>query len=213
MNKFLNIMFGALLLAALPACKDKESYADLLRDENYAVNDFLVNYPVITSIPVDSVFITTKDVESDPAFREEFADLNETELHEAAIMRTPFYRMDEDGYVYMQVLDPGTGARAVADQQIWFRFTRYNLKVAYETGEWEPSGNEQDVASNPTSFRYRNTTLTSTTNWGTGIQVPLDYLKLNCHVRMVIKSYLGPVQEVSSVYPFLYNIRYYPSRV
>lgn len=206
-------MLGALMLGALPACKDKESYADLLRDENYAINNFLVNYPVITSVPADSVFITTKDIEADKSFREEFADLDETELHEAAIMRTPFYRMDEDGYVYMQVLDPGTGARPIANQQIWFRFTRYNLKVAYETGEWTASGNEQDVASNPTSFRYQNTSLSSTTNWGTGIQVPLDYLKLNCHVRLVMKSYLGPVQEVSSVYPFLYNIRYYPSRI
>lgn len=206
-------MLGALLLLTLPACKDKESYADLLRDENYAVNAFLVNYPVITSVPADSVFITTLDIESDPAFRLEFADLDETELHEQAINRTPFYRMDDDGYIYMQVLDPGSGARAVADQQVWFRFTRYNMKVAYETGAWEPSGNEQDVASTPTSFRYQNTSLSSTTNWGTGIQVPLDYLKLNCHVRLVIKSYLGPTQEVSSVYPFLYNIRYYPSRI
>lgn len=202
-----------LLLVSLAACKDKESYADLLRDENEAVNAFLVKYPVITSVPADSVFVTTKDVLADKAFLEEFKELSADDLQAEAINRTPFYRIDDEGYLYMQVIDPGRGSKAVADQQVWFRFTRYNLKVAYQSGEWDPTGNEQDVAANPTSFRYQNTTLSSTTQWGTGIQTPLDYLPLNCHVRLVIKSYLGPLQEVSSVYPFLYNIRYYPSKI
>lgn len=215
MKKFLNIMLGALLLVALPACKDKESYADLLRDENYAVNYYLVNYPIITSVPSDSVFISTEQLLADPDFVAEFGQecADEAELREVAIKHTPFYRMDDDGYVYMQVINPGKGAKAMDDQTIWFRFTRYNLKFAYLNGNWEASGNEQDVAATPTSFRFKNTSLSSTTQWGEGIQTPLYYLPLNCHVRLVIKSYLGPTQEVSSVYPYLYNIRYYPSKI
>lgn len=213
-NKF-NIFVAALALMATTACSDKESYADLLRDENYAVNAFLVKYPIITSVPADSVFISTEQLLADPDFVAEFGPecADEAELREVAINHTPFYRMDDDGYVYMQVINPGKGAKANDDQTIYFRFTRYNLKYAYLNGTWEASGNEQDVAATPTSFRFKNTSLASTTQWGTGIQTPLYYLPLNCHVRMVIKSYLGPIEETSAVYPYLYNIRYYPSRI
>lgn len=121
--------------------------------------------------------------------------------------------MDDDGYVYMQVINPGTGDMATDDQQIWFRFTRYNLAFGYKYGDWTASGNEADIASVPTSFRFKNTTLSSTLQWGEGIQVPLEYLRLNCHVHLIVKSYLGPMQEVSSVYPYVYNIRYYPSKI
>ena len=215
MKKLINSLLLACLLLAASACSDKESYADLLRDENHAVNAFLVNYPVITSVPADSVFVSTADILADPDFIAEFGPecADEAELREVAINHTPFYRIDDDGYLYMQVIDPGKGARATDDQTIWFRFTRYNLKYAYEYGTWDASGNEQDVASTPTSFRFRNSSMASTTTWGTGIQTPLEFLPLNCHVRMVIKSYLGPTQEISSVYPFLYNIRYYPSKI
>lgn len=215
MKKLINSLLLACLLLAASACNDKESYADLLRDENYAVNAYLVNYPVITNVPADSVFVSTADILADPDFLAEFGAecKDETELREVAISHTPFYRMDDDGYLYMQVIDPGKGAKATYDQTIWFRFTRYNLKFVYQLGTWDASGNEQDVASQPTSFRYQNKTLSSTSLWGTGIQTPLNYLPLNCHVRIIIKSYLGPTQEVSSVYPYLYNIRYYPSKI
>lgn len=215
MKKSIKILLASLALVATTACNDKESYADLLRDENYAVNAFLVDYPIITSVPADSVFISTEQLLADPDFVAEFAPecADEAELREVAIRHTPFYRMDDDGYVYMQVINPGSGAMANDDQTVYFRFTRYNLKFAYTNNTWEASGNEQDVAASPTSFRFKNTSLESTTQWGTGIQTPLYYLPLNCHVRLVIKSYLGPTQETSSVYPFLYNIRYYPSRI
>ncbi len=215
MKKLFNIIMAAMSLAGATACTDKEGYADLLRDENYAVNYYLVNYPIITSVPSDSVFISTEQLLADPDFVAEFGQecADEAELREVAIKHTPFYRMDDDGYVYMQVINPGKGAKAIDDQTIWFRFTRYNLKFAYLNGNWEASGNEQDVAATPTSFRFKNTSLSSTTQWGEGIQTPLYYLPLNCHVRLVIKSYLGPTQEVSSVYPYLYNIRYYPSKI
>jgi lipoprotein len=220
MKKFLIYLLTVPALALLASCKDKESYADLLRDENHAVNAYLANYPVITSVPADRAFISTQDILADPAFRAEFKEIIESpdpavrgKIDEIAVSRTPFYRMDSDGYVYMQVVNPGTGEYAETGNVIFFRFTRYNLAFAYKYDTWEASGNESDVASNPTSFRYKDTTLSSTTQWGEGIQVPLEYLRLNCEVNLIIKSYLGPTQEVSSVYPYLYTIRYYPSRI
>lgn len=198
------ILLLPLLLLATSACKDKESYADLLNDENQAVNDYLANYPVIGSIPADSVFITMDDIMADhPGIS-----------REEAVRLTPFYRMDDDGYVYMQVLNAGTAGNKAADNQlIYFRFTRWNLGVAYKYGMWESSGNSSDLGTTTTSFRFRNTTLQSSVQWGEGIQTPLQYLPINCEVNLVIKSYLGPTEEVAAVYPYLYSVRYFPSKI
>ncbi len=194
------MLFAGVLFSA---CDDEESYADLLNAENQAVNSFLADYPVIPDVPADGDFITLADVQA------ENPELTRAE----AINLTPFYRMDSDGYVYMQVINPGTGTEVTDNQLIYFRFTRWNLSYVYKYGLWEGSGNSTDLGSNTTSFRFGNTTLESSTQWGEGIQEPLKYLSVDCEVRIVIKSYLGPVEEVASVYPFLYQVRYFPSKI
>lgn len=196
---------ATVLLAAVvfAACDEKESYADMLNDENEAVNSFLANYPVIPDVPTDEKFISTVDIQAE----------NPEMTRQEALNLTPFYRMDEDGYIYMQVIDPGQGEKVEDNQLIYFRFTRWNLSFAYEHGVWEGSGNSTDLGSNTTSFRFGNETLESTTQWGEGIQEPLKYLKTDCEVRIIIKSYLGPVEEIASVYPFLYQVRYFPSKI
>lgn len=204
MNKILkHILASALALGALTACDDRESYADMLRDENEAVNNYLADYPVIDVLPADSVLRSTQDILADyPGMTQE-----------EAIKLTPFYRMDDDGYVYMQVVNPGSGPKAQLDQLIYFRVTRYNLLLLHKYGTWEGNGNSANLGTTPTSLRFGNTTLQSTTQWGEGLQVPLQWLNLDCQVRMVIKSYLGPTDEVISVYPFLYELRYFPSKI
>lgn len=203
MKKFKFLVLIAIALYLLPACKDKESYADLLRDENQAVNAYLADYPVISTIPADGKFVTTQEIMQSQGLPREEAEL-----------LTPFYRMDDDGYVYMQVVNPGlTESKAQENQLIYFRFTRYNLKAWYEYDTWTPSGNATDLGTNTTSFRYKNTTLQSTTQWGEGIQVPLEYLNLGCEVNIIIKSYMGPEDEITNVYPYLYKIRYFESKV
>lgn len=186
----------------LTSCDDSESYAELLRDESQAVNYFLAGYPVIDEPPVDSVFITTQDIMAEDS----------TLTRDEAIALTPFYRMDDDSYVYMQVINPGNGTMAIDEQTICFRFTRYNLIYFQEDGTWSGTGNSSNLGATSTTFKFRNTTLTSTTQWGEGIQVPLEWLSLNCEVRVVIKSYLGPTEEVTSVYPYLYEVRYFPAK-
>lgn len=203
MKKFKFLVLIAIALYLLPACKDKESYADLLRDENQAVNAYLADYPVISTIPADGKFVTTQEIMQSQGLPREEAEL-----------LTPFYRMDDDGYVYMQVVNPGlTESKAQENQLIYFRFTRYNLKAWYEYDTWTPSGNATDLGTNTTSFRYKNTTLQSTAQWGEGIQVPLEYLNLGCEVNIIIKSYMGPEDEITNVYPYLYKIRYFESKV
>ena len=74
------LKFSACLLFALSlsACDDSKSYADLLRDEEAAVNWYLAQNRVEPRVPEDSVFKVGKDA--------------------------PFYRMNNDGTVYMRVI-------------------------------------------------------------------------------------------------------------
>lgn len=180
----------ALLLGALTltSCEDSKSYTDLLNKETKAVNFFLANQRVCNDIPADSVFETGPDA--------------------------PYYRLDEEGNVYMQVINPGSpDNRAVKEQQIYFRFTRYNLTAWWEYGTWEGVGNANDFNYNPTSFRYGNYTLQSSSRYGAGVQLPLSYLGIDCEVNLVVKSQYGFSDEIANVIPFMYNLRYFKSQI
>lgn len=189
-------MMCVVMITTLSSCDDNKSYAELLDEETEAVNWFLASQRVVASIPADSVF----------------------EVGEYA----PFYKMDEEGNVYMQVLNVGNlDEKAQEDQQIYFRFMRYNLTYWYSTGyslsenpyswktDWDGEGNANDMEYNAMSFRFGNYTLSSSSQYGSGIQLPLYYLGIDCEVNIVIKSQYGIQSEISNVIPFLYNIRYY----
>lgn len=182
---FLTATLG--LTVALSGCHDKKSYADLLTEETHAVNYFLANHRVCNEIPENGQFETGPDA--------------------------PYYRMDEDGNIYMQVLDAGDfeNNRVTDDEQIYFRFTRYNLIVYQQTGEMIGEGNAVNLNYGATWFRFNNLTLQSSTKYGSGIQLPLEYLGVDCNVNIVIKSQLGFAEEIAYVQPFLFNIRYYRS--
>lgn len=202
MKHIARLLIALAAITSLAACKDRESYADLLRDENKAVNQFLSSYQVIDQIPADAAFTSVTDLQAKGYTTDE------------ALKLAPYYRINDDGHLYMQVVDPGNNGEKVTDNQtIYFRFTRYNLTQLYKYGTWEGYGNAADLGTNTTSFRYANTQLQSTTQWGEGIQAPLQWLNTDCEVNIVIKSYLGPTEEVVSVNPYLYHIRYFPSRI
>lgn len=174
-------------VVCLSGCSDKKSYAELLTEENQAVNVFLSNQNVITSIPPDSVFETGKDA--------------------------PYYQLDDEGNLYMQVIDAGNPEMKVRnDQLVYFRFTRWSL-TAYASSEKleDGYGNANDMSLGSASFRYGNYTLTSSSQWGSGLQTPLTFLGLDCEVNLVVKSQYGLTSEIAQVVPFLYNVRYYPA--
>ena len=176
------------LIAALSSYSSGTSYAELLNEENKSVNRFLVNQKVIPYVPADSVF------EIGP--------------------EAPYYQLDNEGNVYMQVLSLGNSEKVVDDQIVYFRFKRWDL--TYYTTSLDniaSSGNMDNMASDPASFRYQNFTLPSSALYGSGIQMPMAYLPLNSEVNLIVKSQYGMTNEISYVRPFLYRVRYYESMI
>ena len=184
---------AALAIATLGvtamSCDDGKSYAELLTDETHAVNSFLANHRVQLGIPEYDEIETGADA--------------------------PFYRLDEEGNVYMQVLSKGNKDMMIKDDDlVYFRFTRNSLFL-YDvaTGEFpeEGWGNSEDLTVGSASFRYNNYTLTSSSQWGSGLPLPLSVLGLGCRVNLVIKSQYGLSNEISQVVPFYYyDVRYFP---
>lgn len=187
-SKIAFFAIAAIAVVSMQSCEKTRSYSELLNDENMAVNRFLADQWVIATIPADSVFEVGPEA--------------------------PYYQLDADGNIYMQVLDAGSGEKVEEEDQVYFRFTRYNLSnYKGDLNALYKEGNQEDLTQSPTSFRYGNYTLPSSSQWGSGIQLPLAFLPLNSHVNLVIKSQFGWTKEVSYVIPYLYNIRYYPSQI
>ena len=76
-----SLFVGLIALMTLSACNNDQSYADRLNDERNSVNAYLANHRVCMTVPEDTVF----------------------EVGENA----PFYRLDPDGNIYMQVIKAG----------------------------------------------------------------------------------------------------------
>ena len=186
---YCKILLGLAALMLLAACNEDQSYADRLNEERNAVNAYLANQRVVMSIPEDTVF----------------------EVGENA----PFYRIDADGNVYMQVIKPGNRFtdRAKNGEPIYFRFSRYNLANWYADGVWVPSGNENSMDAGSCTFNFSDYTLPSSSQWGYGLQYPLLFLGVECEVNLVIKSQYGLTSEISYVTPYYYHVRYYHSQI
>lgn len=179
----------AVICGSAVSCSDSKSYAERLTEENHYVNHFLSDQRVADYFPEDGSF----------------------EVGENA----PYYKMDEEGSVYMQVLDPGNGQRPAKDNRVYFRFTRYNL-ARYETGsDLSGIGNSDDLLGEnklgSLYFVYDNFNMQASITYGSGIQVPMKYLGSDAKVNLVVKSQYGWYDETANVIPFLYNIRYYES--
>lgn len=187
MKIFRIIGVTAFMSLVLASCDDSESYSDLLRDEQKVSNWFLAQHRVCNEIPSDSIFETGPDA--------------------------PYYRMDDDGYVYMQVLKTGDGTFPSTGDQVYFTFTRYNIETMYseKSLDVEGEGNQDDFLSSVgnTYFIYNNYSVTSSSQFGSGIQLPVGYLGYNSEVNILLKSYYGFSQENTTCIPFLVNTRYF----
>lgn len=183
-----SIALATVAVALITAgCDDNKSYAELLTEENQAVNAFLVDQKVEPALPADNKFIIGENA--------------------------PYYPLDNEGNLYIQVIAMGNGGMVEDNQLVYFRFTRYALRSYLSGEELEGEGNSENPEYGNMSFRYGNYSLTSSSQWGTGIQEPLKYLPLGSEVRLIVKSQYGWTSEISQVQPFLYHIRYYSSQI
>lgn len=227
MKKLIFPIFTLLALAFLTSsCDDSKSYAELLADENKAVNDFLVRHHVVNRIPADSVFISRREI-AEKIFKESGETADSDEAYEQSIVEimasldkdpskdAPYYRIDDDSNVYMQVISYGTDEKPKKDDRVYFRFTRYNMFYYVVGGDNTliGSGNADSMNSQSTFFLFENTSVSESTQYGTGIQRPLYFLGYNSKVNIVIKSQAGPESDMSYVVPYLYTITYYKSMI
>ncbi len=179
-----------LLLIFTFSCSKTESYSDLLKKEQKASNWFLAQQKVCNEIPADSAFLVGPDA--------------------------PFYRMDPDGYIYMQVLKKGNGFFPTTGDQVYFTYTRYNIETMYVNNTLEVAGQgNQDNFLNTignTYFIYNDYSVSSSSRFfGSGIQTPISYLGYNSEVNIVLKSYYGFEAESTTCVPYLVNVRYFKS--
>ena len=176
------------LVVISTGCSKSQSYSELLRDEEKAVNWYLSSYNVVLELPENPRDIITVAEAGEDA---------------------PFYKMDNDGYVYMQVVSADYSDMVDEGDLVYFRFLRESIKDLYNGIETTPGGNADYLPNGTTSFVYKNTYLSSSTTWGTGIQMPLQYIGYNSEVNLVLKSYYGFTDEQSYCVPYIMNIKYF----
>lgn len=184
MKRILLPLISLAVLAGLVSCSDSKSYAELLTDESHVVNDFLSQHRLVDEIPADTVFQTGPDA--------------------------PYYCIDDEANVYMQVLEPGSKERPEYNDRVYFRYLRYRLDSYVVGGDNNVGGgNANNMNSGSTFFLYKNEYVESSTQYGTGIQLPVGLLGYDAKVNLVVKSQAGPTADMSYVIPYLYTISYY----
>lgn len=171
-------------MTSLISCSKSESYSELLKEEEKAVNWYLASQRIEIDIPADSL-----SFEIGP--------------------EAPFYKLDNEGYVYMQIVSRDLSERVKTGDVVYFRFMRENIKYMYEGIETNPVGNSDYLGYGPASFVYQNNYLSSTTQWGNGIQMPLKFVGYNSEVNLILKSYYGFAEEQQYCIPYIMNIRYF----
>lgn len=171
----------------ITGCSDSKSYSELLTEEEHAVNWYLAKNKVETTIPADNKFIVGKDA--------------------------PYYKMLNDGSVYMRVITAGDpNNRAEEGDRVYFSFVRCDIKALWQGASETWVGNSENLGSGGgTNFVIGDSSLPSSTQYGEGIQLPLDYLGLYSEVELVVKSTMGFSTDISNCIPYVYKIRYFPA--
>ncbi|MGN0214581.1 MAG: DUF4827 family protein [Muribaculaceae bacterium] len=191
----MNVNIKLLLLSLVAvvfcttSCSNNKSYAEQLADERVAVNYYLAGKKVINEVPSDTVFQTGTDA--------------------------PFYRIDPDGNVYMQVItNTGLDQRPSDDEVVYFRYMRFNLITWCENGgDVTEVGNMNDMGNSYTYFLYNNYTVDTSSQYGQGLQLPLSFVGLGSEVNLIIKSQMGINDEIADVNPYHWHVRYFKSKM
>ena len=73
---------------------------------------------------------------------------------------------------------------------VYFRYASNNLKWMYNGNEIPPGGNAGNL-NQSASFIYGNYQLSSSSQYGQGVQIPLQFVGNNSEVNLVLRSYYG----------------------
>lgn len=172
-----------LALTILASCNKSESYSDMLKSEGKAVNWYLSNHRVCNAIPADGNF----------------------EIGANA----PFYKLDEEGHIYMQVLERGSETDKVAKgDKVYFLYSRQNIRNLWELGAAMTDSNMQTGTLSEYYFFLGDTSSKNGAFFGKGIQMPLDYLPYHSEVNLVLKSFVGFSRDQSECIPYVVNVKY-----
>lgn len=121
----------------------------------------------------------------------------------------PFYKLNPEGTIYMQVVKMGSEPAATNGETIYFRYLRYNLLSYLENGVLPNGQGNLNSVSQDVSFFEVGSYKPTTIQWGIAIQMPMLLgLPVDSEVNLVVASECGFTSEISNVIPFLYNIRY-----
>lgn len=121
----------------------------------------------------------------------------------------PYYRLNPEGSVYMQLVRRGTAPAVKAGDKIEFRYFKYNLLTYLEEGKLPTGEGNLDSPQESPSTLILGSDEGESLRYGTGIQLPLLLgLPSNSEVNLVVASSVGAPADAHTLTPYLYNVRY-----
>ncbi len=122
----------------------------------------------------------------------------------------PFYKLNPEGTIYMQVVKKGKESSAKEGEKIYFRYMRYNLLPYLENGVLPNGQGNLNSETQDATFFVLGSDDPVSAQWGKAVQMPMLLgLPVDSEVNLVVASEAGFISEISAVTPYLYNIRYF----
>lgn len=198
--KKLTFLFLALMALCIgfQACDDTKTYAEMLEDEDNAIEAFIRDSN-ITVISQSQFY--AQDSTTDPA-KNEFVQLASG--------------------VYMQILDKGVEDKSdtvknndiilvrFSEYDVLNKYTSYsNLDIVYMVDEFRYVVTSSSIAGIFTGGNYMYSTSSSVnTAVPAGWLVPLEYVRNKAHVKLIVPSKMGGNVGMQNVIPYYYDIKY-----
>lgn len=198
--KKLTFLFLALMALCIgfQACDDTKTYAEMLEDEDNAIEAFIRD----SNITVIS--------QSQFHAQDSITNLDKNEFVQLA------------SGVYMQILDKGVEDKSDTvknNDVILVRFSEYdvlnkytsysNLDIVYMVDEFRYVVTSSSIAGIFTGGNYMYSTSSSVnTAVPAGWLVPLEYVRNKAHVKLIVPSKMGGNVGMQNVIPYYYDIKY-----
>lgn len=197
--KKLIYLFLALFALSLgfQACDDTKTYAEMLDDEDDAIDAFIRD----SSITVIS--------QSEFYANDSMTDVSKNEYVQLA------------SGVYMQIIDKGVEDKSDTVKNndiVLVRFSEYdilnnylsysNLDIVYMVDEFRYVVTSSSIAGIFTGGYYMTNVTTGGSAVPAGWLVPLAYVRNKAHVKLIVPSKMGNTYALSNVIPNYYDIKY-----